>query len=140
MAAAGLVGRDEELAAISALLAERRPGGLLLSGEPGIGKTVLWEAGVAEARAVGWTVLEHRSAQAEAGLAFAGLSDLVGPVVDDIAGALVAPRRRALEVALLLAEPGDAPPDSLAIGLAMRDALRLLARSAPVLIALDDMQ
>ncbi len=46
MAAAGLVGRDEELAAISALLAERRPGGLLLSGEPGIGKTVLWEAGV----------------------------------------------------------------------------------------------
>jgi DNA-binding CsgD family transcriptional regulator len=140
MAAAGLIGRDEELAAISALLAERRPGGMVLSGEPGIGKTVLWEAGVAEARAAGWTVLQHRSVQAEAGLAFAGLSDLAGPVVDDIADALVAPRRRALEVALLLAEPGDAPPDSLAVGLAMRDALRLLARSAPFLIALDDVQ
>jgi MoxR-like ATPase len=56
MAAAGLVGRDEELAAIGTLIAERRGGGLLLSGEPGIGKTVLWEAGVEQAREAGWTV------------------------------------------------------------------------------------
>src|SRR3954447_7262306 len=140
MPTTGLVGRDEERAAISALLAERRPGGLLLSGEPGIGKTVLWEAGVAEARAAGWTVLEHRSAQAEAGLAFAGLSDLLGDAFDRVADALSVPRRHALEVALLLVEPGAIPPDTRALGLALLDAVRRLATVAPVLVALDDVQ
>ena len=51
-----------------------------------------------------------------------------------------APRRRALEVALLLAEPGDAPPDPLAIGLAVHDVLRVLARQGPLLVAIDDVQ
>jgi DNA-binding CsgD family transcriptional regulator len=140
VAAAGLIGRDEELAAIRALLAESRPGGLLLSGEPGIGKTVLWEAGVAEARAAGWTVLQHRSAQAEAGLAFAALTDLIGDVFDDVADALPRPRRRALAVALLLVDPGQAPPESRVLGVGLLDVLRRLTDDAPVLLALDDVQ
>jgi DNA-binding CsgD family transcriptional regulator len=134
-----VVGRDEELAAIEALLTARS-GGLLLAGEPGIGKTVLWEVGVRRAHDDGWRVLAHRSAQAEAGLSFAGLSDLVAPVFDEVADALVAPRRRALEVALLLAEPGDTPPDTRMLGLALLDVLRALAEAAPVLVALDDAQ
>ena len=115
-------------------------GGLLLSGEPGIGKTLLWELGIREAREAGWRVLQHRSAQAEAGLSFAGLSDLLGGVFDEVADALVPPRRRALEVALLLAEPGDAPPDSRALGLAMLDVIRELSSRQPVCLALDDVQ
>jgi DNA-binding CsgD family transcriptional regulator len=140
MAAASVVGRDEERAAIGALLATPSSGGLLLSGEPGIGKTVLWEEGVEQARAAGWTVLTHRSAQAEAGLAFAGLSDLLEDVFHEVAETLPPPRRRALEVALLLAEPGDAPPDARAIGLAVLDVLRGLSERSPVLVALDDVQ
>jgi DNA-binding CsgD family transcriptional regulator len=139
-AAVSLVGRDEELAAISALIAERRGGGLLLSGEPGIGKTVLWEAGVEQAREAGWTVLQHRSAQAEAGLSFAGLSDLLTAEFDRVADALPRPRRHALEVALLLVEPGAVPPDPRALGLATLDAVRQLATVGPVLVALDDVQ
>jgi DNA-binding CsgD family transcriptional regulator len=135
-----LHGRDDELSAISALLTKSGSGGLLLSGEPGIGKTALWEAGVRHARDAGWTVLQHRSAQAEVGLAFAGLSDLVGDVFDEIAASLAAPRRRALAVALLLAEPDGVPPDSRALGLALLDAARVLAARAPVLVALDDVQ
>ena len=59
---------------------------------------------------------------------------------DDIAPALPGPRRRALEVVLLLAEPGDAIPDPLAIGLAVLDALRALSSSGPCVLALDDIQ
>jgi DNA-binding CsgD family transcriptional regulator len=134
-----VVGRDAERAAVGRMLAARS-GGLLLAGEPGIGKTVLWEAGVREAREAGWRTLVHRSAQAEAGMAFAGLSDLLGPVFDDVADALATPRRRALEVALLLAEPGPVPPDSRVLGLALLDVLRALATESPVLVALDDVQ
>jgi len=48
--------------------------------------------------------------------------------------------RSALEVALLLAEPGDAPPEPLAIGLALLDVLHALAADRPVLVAVDDLQ
>jgi DNA-binding CsgD family transcriptional regulator len=140
IASSVVVGREEELAAIRGLFESSRGGGLLLSGEPGIGKTLLWELGTRKAREAGWRVLQHRSAQAEAGLAFAGLSDLLGGVFDDVADALVPPRRRALEVALLLVEPGDAPPDSRALGLAMLDVIRELAAQQPVCLALDDVQ
>ena len=53
---------------------------------------------------------------------------------------LLPPRRRALEVALLLAEPGEDAPDPHAIGLAVLDVLRVLAEHGPVLVALDDVQ
>ena len=141
MASAPVVGREQERAVVDALLAARS-GGLLLCGEPGIGKTLLWEQGVRGREDGGWTVLVHRSARAETAFAFAGLSDLLAPVVDEALDGLPAPRRRALEVALLLAEPQDGgPPDSVrAIGLALLDVLRALAEQGPVLLGLDDVQ
>ena len=140
MASAPVVGREQERAVVDALLAARS-GGLLLCGEPGIGKTLLWEQGVRGAEDGGWTVLVHRSARAETAFAFAGLSDLLAPVVDEALDGLPAPRRRALEVALLLAEPQDGgPPDPRAIGLALLDVLRALAEQGPVLLGLDDVQ
>ena len=129
MASAPVVGREQERAVVDALLAARS-GGLLLCGEPGIGKTLLWEQGVRGAEDGGWTVLVHRSARAETAFAFAGLSDLLAPVVDEALDGLPAPRRRALEVALLLAEPHDASaPDARAIGLALLDVLRVAGRA-----------
>src|SRR5262249_50328229 len=50
------------------------------------------------------------------------------------------PRRRALEVALQLAEPGDVAPDAYVIGLALLDVLQALAERGAVLVALDDAQ
>jgi DNA-binding CsgD family transcriptional regulator len=137
-----VIGRDAELGAIDEFLgaAARRPAALMLCGEPGIGKTTLWECAVAEARARGHRVLAHRSVQAEAGLAFAGLIDLAGEALAEVADALAPPRRRALEVALLLADADVAPPDPRAIGLAFHDLVAALARRAPVIVALDDIQ
>ena len=137
-----IIGRDEELASIGAFLdrVQEGPAALVLSGEAGIGKTSLWEAGAEEAQHRFGRVLSHRSAEAEASLSFTGLSDLLAPVFADIAPCLAPPRRRALEVALLFAEPGETAPDSGAIGLAVLDILRALTDRGPVLVALDDIQ
>jgi predicted ATPase len=137
-----LVGRDGELGVIQEFVAgvDDGPAALVLAGEPGIGKTVLWEAGLELARARGRRVLIHRAVEAEAGLAFTGLADLMTPVLDEVLPALAPPRRRALGVALLLEDAGDAPPDLGAIGLALLDALRALADAAPLVLAVDDIQ
>ncbi len=137
-----VIGRDEELGAIQAFLAEARQGprALVLSGEPGIGKTVLWEHGVEEAERGFDLVLVHRAIEAEASLSFAGLSDLLEPVMEGVVSSLPPPRRRALEVALWLAEPGEQPPEPGAIGLAVLDVLRALAAEGPLVVALDDIQ
>lgn len=52
-----LVGREHELARITALLAGEGPPALLLAGEPGIGKTRLLSECAALAAAAGWTVV-----------------------------------------------------------------------------------
>jgi predicted ATPase len=52
MAETAVIDRENELAAIRALLDEvsQGPAALVLSGEAGIGKTLLWRVGVARAR------------------------------------------------------------------------------------------
>jgi ATP/maltotriose-dependent transcriptional regulator MalT len=139
---ATVIGRDQELAAIEVFLTqvEQGPAALVLSGEAGIGKTVLWETGVEEARERFGRVLTCQGVEAEASLSFASLSDLLGDELEEAGSALPAPRRRALEVALLLAEPGERPPDAHAIGLAVLGVLRVLAERGPLLVAIDDAQ
>ena len=137
-----VIGREEELGSIEAFLVRvaSDPCALVLSGEAGIGKTILWEAGVEEASERFGRVLLHRSVEAEALLSFTGLSDLLAPVFHEVAPSLPELRRRALEVALLLSEPGKEAPDPRAIGLALLDVLRMLAEQEPVVLALDDLQ
>lgn len=106
----------------------------------GIGKTALWEAGVGEARRRFGRVLTCRGVDAAASFSFAALSELLGEVLEETASLLPPPRRRALEVALLLAEPDDHPPDAHAIGLAVLNVLRLLAQDTPLVVAIDDLQ
>ena len=142
MAATAVIGRNEELTAIGAFIdaVAEGPAALVLSGEAGIGKTMLWQAGVAQARARAGCVLTCRGIEGEASLSFAGLSDLLGGVLKEALPQLVAPRRRALEVALLLVEPGTEASDAHAVGLAVLDVLRALADQGPLLLALDDAQ
>ena len=135
----GIIGREEELGAIRAFLAdiEHGPGALLLSGEAGIGKTSLWADGVEAAERDGAHVLECRGVEAEASLSFAGLSELLAPVFDDVAHSLHPPRRRALEIALLLVEPGEVAPDAHAIGLAVLDVIERPTAGGSAGIAVD---
>ena len=137
-----LIGREEELGSLEVFLAEvlTGPAGLVVSGEPGIGKTAVLETALAEARARFPSVLLCRGVQAEARFAFAGLSEMLAGVLGDVERSLPLPRRRALEIALLLAEPEDDPPQAHAVGLAILDALRELEKRGPLLVAVDDLQ
>src|SRR5438552_11491702 len=137
-----IVSREEELASLHAFVDEVRegPAALVLEGDAGIGKSTLWLAGVEHARACGLRVLSSRPAEAERSLAHVGLGDLFEDVLDDVLPALTAPRRRALEVALLLEEPSTDAVDPRALGIATRSALQLLADDGPVLVAIDDFQ
>jgi DNA-binding CsgD family transcriptional regulator len=137
-----IVGRQEELAAIHAFIAEPEggPAALALEGEAGIGKSTLWLAAVEHAREQGLRVLSSRPAEAERGLAHVGLGDLLDDVLDEVLPALPTPRRRALEVALLLETAPAEPGDPRALGIAVRSSLQLLARDRPVLVAIDDLQ
>jgi DNA-binding CsgD family transcriptional regulator len=139
---AAVIGREDTLLTIEEFLekSRMRPAGLLIGGEPGIGKTILWSACVEQARERFGRVLSCRAAEAEATLSFAALADLLGEHLDDAVAGLTGPRRRALEVALLLAEPGAEPPDQRAVAFAFLDVLRGLAEPAPLLVAVDDAQ
>ena len=136
-----MVGREEELEAVERFVARRGgPGALTIEGEPGIGKTTLWRAGLGRAQLLAMRVLEARPVQAEAELAFAGLEALLGDVIEDLLDGLPAPQRAALEVALLRTEPGDTGPEARAVASATLSVLRRLGESDPLLIAIDDWQ
>jgi DNA-binding CsgD family transcriptional regulator len=139
--AVNIVGREAELACIRAFLDGPADGlrALMLEGKAGIGKSILWHAGVAAARAEGLRVLASRPAESERGLAHAGLGDLFEPVLDDVLPALPPPRRHALEVALLVDEDPEGF-DARTLGVAVRSALEVLATDGPVVLAIDDVQ
>jgi hypothetical protein len=137
-----LVGRSAELQSIESFLdrAAVAPAALLLEGEAGIGKTSLWRELLARAEARGVLVLAARGAEAETRLSFAALGDLVGADVDRTSASLPKPQRRALEVALGVAEPAFGPPEPRLVALAALGVLRALAGERPLLLALDDCQ
>ena len=139
--ATSIAGRDEELARAYAFLerSTSAPRALVLEGEAGIGKTTLWLAAAERARECGVRVLSSRPAEAERGLAFAGIGDLVEGVLDDVLALLTPPRRHALEVALLVEEATE-PVDPRALGLAVRGVLETRAAEGPLAVAIDDVQ
>lgn len=113
---------------------------VLIEGDPGIGKTTLWEAGAAAAEALNARVLSCRPAAAEVKLAFASLADLLSPLVDAEHVALPEPQRLALDVALLRASPSRAQPDQRAVGTAVQSLLAAAAADRRLVVAIDDLQ
>src|SRR5438045_1909836 len=109
-------GREAELAAIAAFLDGGSLRALVLEGEAGIGKTTLWREGLRLAEERDYRVLACAAASAEAHLPFSALADLLGPVLESVLDELPGPRRRALEIALLLRDPEGPPQDELAVG------------------------
>jgi DNA-binding CsgD family transcriptional regulator len=135
-----IVGRDDELAAITRLLdsAKQLPGTVVLSGEAGIGKTSLWLAGIDAATAQGFRVLSARPSESETGLAFSGVSDLLAEAAGDALPHLPPIQRRVLEATLLLGEP--VLVDDRAVAAAFLAAVRRLAAECPLVLAVDDIQ
>ena len=137
-----VVGRDEELGALVSFLEtpETLPGAILLEGDAGIGKTTLWRRSVELASARSYRVLSCRPSQSEAQLSFTALGDLLEDTLEEVLPRLPGPQARALAVALLLEEDEGPPPDQRAIALAFLGAVRALAETGPVAVAVDDIQ
>ena len=134
-----LIGRDAELAAIRDLVASAtRDGGvLLLRGDPGIGKSSLLEQGVEAARSGGVRVVRVTGVRTEAHLAFAGLHQLLRPLLGGL-DALPPPQRSALASAFGLTD--GAAQDPFLISLAALTLLTDAAADRPILIVVDDVQ
>ncbi|MFE3101596.1 ATP-binding protein [Nocardia tengchongensis] len=132
-----LFGRDTELKDLSALV--DGPGdrsGILIEGEPGIGKSTLVEQTTAAATGAGLRVLRTAGVEAESNLAFAGLQRLLYPLRREF-DALPSRQFDALTTALGMSDSTDEPSIHL-VGLA---ALTLLADSATdraVLVVAED--
>jgi DNA-binding CsgD family transcriptional regulator len=137
-----VVGRDSELASIRDFVSTISDGAaaLVLQGEAGMGKTTLWRAGVEAAEERAAYVLQAQPAESETALSFSGLGDLLDPVLDEALEPLAAGQRSALARALVLEEVEGPAPDAHAAGVALLNALRGLAASRTVLVAVDDVQ
>ena len=136
----GLVGREEERSRLSDLVAPPYPESriLLLLGEPGMGKTVLLTEAAREATLAGVHVLAVAGRESEQDLAFAGLHQLLRPVLDRVA-CLPVRQAEALRGAFgLSADP--VPPDALLTGIAVLTLLSGLSDAGPLLVAADDAQ
>jgi DNA-binding CsgD family transcriptional regulator/tetratricopeptide (TPR) repeat protein len=151
-----IVGRERDLAMVEAAFGKGGPRLLLITGAPGSGKSTLWAAAVAAARDRGLALITARPDPNERDLPFAGLSDLLDEhTLEVVLPRLSGPRRRALEAALQRSGPMPPEPapdrrgppltttvgplDRVALGLAVLDALRWLAASRQLVVAVDDL-
>ena len=131
-----LVGREHEQQVVGRLLAAARVGGsgvLLVTGEPGIGKSAVLAD--ARSRASGMRVVEVAGAPSEQEVPFAGLHQLCAPFAD-LLPLLPAPQQEALGVALRTRSGPS--PDRFGIGVATLGLLSRAADDQPLLVLVDD--
>jgi predicted ATPase len=131
-----LLGRKDERLALDRLLAQARHGRsgvLALVGEPGIGKTALLE--YATTRAEGMQILRARGIESEAVIPFAGLAELLRPLLSAL-DRIPQPQASALAGALALGPAG--PRDRFAIGAATLSLLSASAEQRPLALFVDD--
>lgn len=131
-----VVGRESELAVIRAAMAGARVGEsgvLVLTGEAGIGKTALldWAASTA----TGMQVLRGCGIEAEQEVPFAGLLQLLRPVLD-LLDRVPGPQADALSAALAMR--AAAPGDRFAVGAGTLNLISQAARRRPVALLVDD--
>jgi len=131
-----LPGRADEVARIDRLVDGARSGvsaALIVCGDPGIGKTALLDE--VAATAAGFTVLRARPLQTESELPFAGLADLLRPLLP-LLDRIPEPQAAVLSGALALGPP--TPGDRFAAAAATISLLAAGAEEAPVLAVVDD--
>ncbi len=143
---AAIFGRERELGAVSDFIGGARAGAggpsasLVLEGPAGIGKTAIWAEAVSRAAREGVAVRVCRCAATDAAWAFSGLGDLLEGIPDAVLGDLPNVQREALSAALLLDSTTVVSQGDRVVAVAVLGVLRAFARSAPLLLAIDDVQ
>lgn len=135
-----LVGRAEELAVLGEFVrsATRSGGVQLVTGDAGMGKTVLLTAAAhVAAERTGARVLRASGVEFETDLSYSGLHQLLLPVARELSAV------RSADAAALRAALGlesAAPPDLLQLTTATVHLVGQLAQSQPLLLVVDDLQ
>ncbi|MEU8820058.1 AAA family ATPase [Actinoplanes sp. NPDC048796] len=134
-----LFGREEELAHLRRFLDSARHDGdvRMVRGEPGVGKSALLTVAADLADAEGMRVLRANGSEFEADVTYSLLNQLLLPLYTDIQR-LPPALRDALTVALGFG-PGPAPA-ALLVCNAVLSLITRAARTAPVLLVVDDVQ
>ena len=134
-----IIGREHELEVLTAAVdaAAEVGSAVAVYGEPGIGKSVLIEAAARRGREHGYLVLRATGVESESQLPFAGLHELIRPVLGAADG-LAPPLRRALLSAFGVEDDGS--PEPFLIGLAALNVLTGVAARQPVAMIVDDLQ
>jgi DNA-binding CsgD family transcriptional regulator len=134
-----LIEREQESAVLDALVDGLRDGGgaVVVRGEAGIGKSVLLQRVRRRAEAHGARPLVTVGVESEAELPFAGLHQLLRPVIG-VRAQLPESQRQTLEAALGLGV--DLKPDSFRVAVAAFQLVCEVADSVPVVLIVDDAQ
>lgn len=130
-----LIGRDRELGRLREFVAsvEAHGGSLVVSGEPGVGKTALldWVARHAAGR-----VLRVTGVESEVVLPFAVLADLLLPLRDRLSE-LPAAQQAAIETALALTSTAETHPFRICVG--TLNLIAAVGERSPCLVLVDDL-
>jgi DNA-binding CsgD family transcriptional regulator len=134
-----LIGREDEIARVDALLdrVRDRGGTLVIRGEAGIGKSALLDRARGRASSLGARTLATVAVESESELAFAGLHQLLAPIARRIEG-LADPQRQALDAAFGVDDLVE--PDPFRVALAAYQLISDAADSSPLLLIADDAQ
>ena len=133
-----LRGRSRETSVLAGLAAAVRAGQsrvLVVRGEAGVGKTALLD--YLAGQATGCRVVRAAGVQSEMELAFAGLHQLLGPMLDHLER-LPAPQQQALRTVFGLS--AGPPPDRLLVALAVLSLLSEAAAGRPLICVIEDEQ
>src|ERR1700677_2014012 len=134
-----LIGREPEIQQLSLFVSRITQGAgeaLLLSGDPGVGKTSLLEAAAAIAGASRIRLLRATGSQFEADISFAALDQLLRPCFAELPH-LSPLHTRALNVALSRGE--GPPPAPLLVASAVLALLEQAGQEQPLLLIVDDL-
>src|SRR5260221_5561322 len=131
-----LIEREQESAVLDGLVDRLRDGGgaVVVRGEPGIGKSALLQRVRRRAEAQGVRPLITVGVESEAEFAFAGLHQLLRPLIGSLAQ-LPESQRPTLEAALGLV--GDHKPDPYRVAVAAFQLICDVADSAPLVLLVD---
>ncbi|GII34304.1 ATP-binding protein [Planotetraspora mira] len=134
-----LFGREREVAKLAGLVdrVHERGDALVVRGAPGIGKSALLAVATERAEARDLLVSTASGVQSETHLPFAGLHQLLRPMLG-AADQLPTRQREALLGAFGMAEVGD--PEPFLVALAVLNLLGDAATRRPLLIVVDDVQ
>jgi DNA-binding CsgD family transcriptional regulator len=132
-----MVGREPEQAELVAFVKTAAGQALVLRGETGVGKSSLLAHAAAAAEQEGHTVVRAAGVEAESELPYAGLHQVLHPLLADVAG--LDDTSQTVFDAVFGRADSD-PPSVMTLGIAVLSLLSLAAARQPLLLVLDDGQ